>query len=464
MEGRRSRTGRSGGSGLVRRAEGGARGGGRWGRAPARAPARAAARAAVGLLVALLAALLVACPNTVAPPAATITVDGVVLGIDGVPLAGILAYAQGELTTTGADGAFRLEGITAPYTLTLGSGGTGGWVHAYEGLTATAPLLVPTGPALDGYAAGIQGALLGIGALPDDEFVSVGVEGTSAPVLGYGGVTGGGASYGGFAFWRAPGTLAPARVHALRIRVDAQGNPLAYYGYDVRDVTLVDGATTTADVQLNLPVADARLEGTVTVASGGVATGTRVLARFGASYALPFYAGPAATVLSLPAPDVGDGSVVVVAEAGYPHGTTLAWTSVPVGPAFAFEAPTPPQLLAPVPGAADVTTATEFRAQGGPAGGRLFVWDPVAASDGPRLALTTAADTARLPDVAPLGLALVPGGRYEWRVRALAAENYQAATSVPAIDGIMFLYGALGAVPQDGAVASSGFRTMTLAP
>ena len=455
MEGRRSRAGRSGGSGSARRTEGGAWGGGRRRRAPA--------RAAVAISVSLLAALLVACPNTVAPPA-TITVDGVVLGIDGVPLAGVLVYAQGELTTTGADGAFRLEGITAPYTLTLGSGGTEGWVHAYEGLTATAPLLVPTGPALDGYTAGIQGALLGIGALPDDEIVSVGVEGTSAPVLGYGGATGSGASYGGVAFWRTPGTQAPARVHALRIQVDAQGSPLAYFGYDVRDVMLVDGAITTADVQLNLPVADARLEGTVTVASGGVATGTRVLARFGASYALPFYGGPAATVLSLPAPDVGDGSVVVVAEAGYPHGTTLAWTSVPVGPAFAFEAPTPPHLLAPAPNAAGVTAATEFRAEGGPAGGRLFVWYPVAASDGPRLALTTAADTARIPDVTPLGLTLVAGGRYEWRVHALAAENYEAATSVPAVYGAIFMFGALGAIPQDGAIASSTVRTMTLAP
>ncbi|MBW6456139.1 MAG: carboxypeptidase-like regulatory domain-containing protein [Trueperaceae bacterium] len=74
--------------------------------------------------VGLLAVVLVGCPSTVDPPAATITVEGLVLASEGTPLAGVLVHAQGELTTTEADGSFRLEGIEPPYTLTLGSRGT----------------------------------------------------------------------------------------------------------------------------------------------------------------------------------------------------------------------------------------------------------------------------------------------------------------------------------------------------
>ena len=421
-------------------------------------------RAVARLAAALLAVLLVACPNTVAPPAATITVDGRVLAVVGTPLAGVLVHAQRKLTTTGADGAFRLEGITTPYTLTLGSGGAAPWVHAYEGLTSATPLLVPTGPTFGWYRGWLGGDFLGLGALPDDEHVIVGVEGIASPALGLGFASGGATSYMASVAWQGPGATAPVRVHALRVQVDAQGQPIAYFGYDVRDVTLVDGGTTVSDVLLNQVVPNSRLDGTVTVAGGGLLTFTHVLARFGASYGLVVSVAPASAMLNPPVPDVGDGSAVAVAVAEYAYGTTVAWTSVPVGPTFALEVPTPPQLLAPLPGIADVTAATEFRAEGGPAGGRLFVWEPNSAADGPKLALTTAADAARMPDVTPLGLALVPGGRYEWHVRAVAAENYAAAVSVPPIDRSLLLYGVLGTVPQDGAIATSAFRAMTLAP
>jgi hypothetical protein len=442
VEDRRSRGRRSGGLGLAR---------GRW---------RFAGPVAVGLL----AVVLVGCPSTADPPATTITVEGRVLAREGTPLAGVLVHAQGELTTTEADGGFRLEGIEPPYTLTLGSGGSSPWVHAYEGLTATAPLLVPKGPQADAYVSWLGGAFLGLGNLPDDERVIVGVEGIAAPAFGLGEAGGGATSYLASVWWYGPGATVPARVHALRARVDAQGYPIAYFGYDVHDVTVTNGGTTVHDVLLNQVVPDSRLDGTVAVAGGGLLTNTQVLARFDASYGLLVATAPASATLNAPVPDIGDGSVVAVAEAEYAYGKTVAWTSVPVGPPFVLEVPTPPQLLAPVPGVADVTAATEFRAEGGPAGGRLFVWEPNAPADGPTLAVTTAADAARMPDVTPLGLALVPGGRYRWSVRALAAENYAAAVSVPAIDRGLLVYGVLGTVPQDGAIAASTSRVMTLAP
>jgi len=452
MEGRRDRVVRSGGMRAARRGQDAAqRGRGRW---------RSAPRIAVGLL----AVVLVGCPSTVDPPATKITVDGLVLASEGTPLAGVLVHAQGGLTTTEADGSFRLDGIEPPYTLTLGSEGTDAWVHAYEGLTSTAPLLVPIEPGFSGYQTSIAGSLLGLGALPADERVFVGVEGIAAPVFGWTYAATGATSYSGWGAWRGPGATAQARLHALRIQVDAEGRPLAYFGYDDPEVTLVYPANATADVLLNQLVANSRLEGTVAVAGGGVLNTTQLLARFSASYGLLFYVGPASTALSVPVPEIGDGSVVAVAEATYAHGTTVAWTSVPVGPAFSLEVPAPPQLLAPVAGATDVSGATEFRVLGGPTGARLFEWVPQSAADGPRVALTTAADSARIPDVTPLGLALVPGGRYRWSVRTLAAENYLAAVSVPAIDRSTLVLGVLATVPPDGAIATTVTRAMTLAP
>jgi len=426
--------------------------------------ARGRWRVVGSVAVGLLAVVLVGCPSTVDPPATKITVEGLVLASEGTPLAGVLVHAQGEFTTTEADGGFRLEGIEPPYTLTLGSGGTGPWVHVYEGLTSAAPLLVPIEPEFSGYHTSIAGSLLGLGALPADERVFVGVEGIAAPVFGGTYAATGATSYSGWGAWRGPGATAQARLHALRIQVDAEGRPLAYLGYDDPEVTLVYPAPATADVLLNQVIPNSRLEGTVAVAGGGVLSTTQLLARFSASYGLLFYVGPASATLSVPVPEIGDGSVVAVAEATFAHGTTLAWASVPIGPVFALDVPAPPQLLAPVAGAADVSGATEFRALGGPTGGRLFVWEPLSAADGPRVALTTAADTARMPDVSPLGLALVPGGRYTWSVRALAAENYLAAVSVPAIDRAQLILGVLGAVPQDGAIATTSSRAMTLAP
>jgi hypothetical protein len=174
--------------------------------------------------------------------------------------------------------------------------------------------------------------------------------------------------------------------------------------------------------------------------------------------------GPASATLSVPVPEIGDGSVVVVAEATYAHGTTLAWTSVPVGPAFSLDVPAPPQLLAPVAGAADVSGATEFRALGGPTGGRLFVWVPQSAADGPRVALTTAADSRADAGRDAAGLALVPGGRYQWSVRALAAENYLAAVSVPAIDRARWRSGCSARSRRTARSPPASSRGMTLAP
>jgi hypothetical protein len=43
------------------------------------------------------------------------------------------------------------------------------------------------------------------------------------------------------------GAVAPVRVHALRMRVDAFGRPIAYLGYETHEADLAHEATTTVD-------------------------------------------------------------------------------------------------------------------------------------------------------------------------------------------------------------------------
>lgn len=111
--------------------------------------------------------------------------------------------------------------------------------------------MLPDGAQSDAYAASITGSPLGHGALPDDERVIAGVEGIAAPVFCLTEVANGATSYSGWAAWRGPGASAQARLHALRIQVDAEGRPLACFVYDDPEVTLVNGAITTTDVLLN---------------------------------------------------------------------------------------------------------------------------------------------------------------------------------------------------------------------
>ena len=90
----------------------------------------------------------------------TVTVQGNVIGIDGLPAPGVeVAIHAGATTTTAADGSFSVSGVEQPYTITL--------LHpsdphsvTYLGLSRTDPtLVVPGAPLGQSRTASIYGTV-----------------------------------------------------------------------------------------------------------------------------------------------------------------------------------------------------------------------------------------------------------------------------------------------------------------
>jgi len=430
----------------------------------ARRPCSASwARGAV-VLAAVLA--LVGCPAPGAP-VATIDVEGRVVAFDGTPLAGVLVHADGELTATHADGTFTLEGVASPYTLTLGGGGSEPWVHAYEGLTSATPVLAPNVDVSQPFTSygSVTGTVWGGSQLASDQVVVVCVEGSVFPVRGCGRAEGGATTYTSPAFWSG-GAVAPVRVHALRMRVDALGRPVAYLGYETHEADVGHQGSTPVDV-LPLGALDAsRFHGTIVPAGGGLLVWSGAWVRLDEVLGLPFFTQtPGAGYLDMNAPHLGDGSAVVAAVADHPTGWAFAWLTTPITEAFDLRLPEPPSLLGPVDGATGVTAATEFRAIGGPTGAKEFRWSPSTGVGGPVVSLTTASDVARMPDPTVLDFHLVPGGEYAWSVSGVAGEDLDAAVGAPVLPWLYVVYaGDLLGLSGSGAIATSLTRTVTLAP
>jgi hypothetical protein len=410
-------------------------------------------------------ALLVGCP---APggPGVTLTVDGTVVSFTGTPLAGVLVHVDGGSTATGADGTFRLEGVVSPYTLTLGGGGAEPWVHTYVGLTTAAPRLAPntTLPPFS-FAGTVTGSVWGGSQLASDQVLVVCVEGRVFPVWGCGRAEGGATSYTASAAWSG-GAVAPVRVHALRMRVDGLGRPIAYLGYETHEADLAHQASTTVAVLPLGALDESRFHGTIVPAGGGLLMQSAAWVRVDDDLELPFFSQvPGAGYLDMAGPHLGDGSAVVTALAQHSTGFAFGWLTTPIAQAFDLRLPEPPSLLGPVDGAAGVTGATEFRAIGGPSGAKVFSWSPHGGVGGPVVSLTTTSDAVRIPDPSALEFELVPGAAYDWQVRGVAADDLDRAAGVSILPWMYVVYGQnLFGLTGAGAIATSLTRTVTLAP
>jgi hypothetical protein len=381
-------------------------------------------------------------------------VDGRVLTIVGTPLPAIGVSSQGGAASSGADGSFRLDGLSLPYDLTLASdAGTGG-MHVYEGLTTPTPVVVPQfsadpGPGTPTRTANLDGSILGGAAVALDHVAVVCVEGQDFAVRGCDRLFSGDTHYALAATWLGTPVEAAVRVHALYFERDTNGLPVAYRGYGSVDGVLSDGVPLTFDIALQ-PVPTTRLQGSVALPAGMTLVTLQGYARFGPNLTLmvfltPFVGSPFDVLM--PALPGMTYDVVAVATAGGTS-SSLAWLRGAGHDAGTLSVPIPPSLVTPAPGATNVDFATPFAATD-TGGVRTFVWNPTVG--GPKVALTTARSSVTIPDPARVGLPFAAGASGEWTVFGLGVDDVDGAGTRD-----LLAYYALMAAPTAGGPGVDG--------
>jgi PKD repeat protein len=400
----------------------------------------------------------------------TITVEGRVIGLNGRPTAGATVLASGRPTaTTDAEGRFTIAAVEPPYDVVVTDPGEDAAV-VYLGLTLERPTLTRPGTAPGAnHSAAIAGTVSGGSGYPQPAdhrtAVAFGSLETRASALA-GGAT------GAFALpsvtWFGPTTTAGA-LHALQWRVGAGGLPAAFVGHGQRPLALQAGSApyTGQDMAL-LPISSSSLSGTVSVPAG-VTLWQRAAFVVFPEGGLLGTAGETTSVASFTyVTPVVEGATMTVAASGV--GASLAETSfvvraglLPGATNVALPLPPVPHLVAPGPGATGVAHATTFTWTS-PAGGVAVVtFSPQAA--GPTLTVVTTADSAGIPNLAGLGLALPSSAPYAWSVTALpefATVDAAAADEVGLLGS--WVYGTFAAWRRDGALATSVARDFTTAP
>jgi len=419
------------------------------------------ARACALLCSSLL--VLAACGGPPAEP--TVTVQGRVVSGDHGPLAGVLVHVTGRpLTTTDAEGAFTIAGVTLPYTLTVGATGSGPWAHVFRDMTSVNPIVAPAAEDLAIVGTELSGTVYAGHPVPANGRVVVCLEGIDFDVYGCA-LAGGGATHyhlqGG---WFRPVAAAPVRLHAMWIAVDALDQPTDYPGYLSVETTLAAGGSATLDVLPTEALTSVPVQGAIGAAGGGMSMVSVVAVQLSERLTMPVFRHAAGGLsLDMALPEIGTGRYRASTVASFTSGATYLWTEFAAGEDVDLLALPPPQLLTPAGGATDVTPATEFRTEGGPSGARTFQWRPFAATGGPRVALTTMAGSARLPDPSPLALAFVPGGSYHWDVTASGSDLDEAIRPQPGMPYTLLGLGGPG-LEGDGTLAQTTERSFTLAP
>lgn len=210
-----------------------------------------------------MAVLVLAACGTVSTP----TIDGTVLTLANAPVVGATVTIGTTSTTTDANGAFSIAGVTPPYDVTVSST-SGNWAHVFVGLSSTTPTLSPVGALVGGPPATSTATIGGTIAtgVPIDAThpVEVCVEGVTEAVGGCATVSSG-TSYNVTARWLSTANVS-VKVHALQMTVPSAGAlPTSYHGYYASaSTTLVPSNSYTNDVTLIGAVSSTALSGTVT--------------------------------------------------------------------------------------------------------------------------------------------------------------------------------------------------------
>ncbi|MDF1523346.1 MAG: hypothetical protein P1P87_11105 [Trueperaceae bacterium] len=345
----------------------------------------------------------------------SLAVSGRIEGLLGDPVGGVTVSSQGATTVTDAEGGFELEGLSVPYDLTASSPIGTGAVHVFEGLTAAAPVIVPSfvlalGAAPTPMQAGLTGSVLRGATVAAEHQVIVCVEGLERATFGCDKVGAGETEYAVTASWFGP-TTAQARVHALHGAFQADGTPMDFLGYESFDVVLVNGNIVEQDLALET-VASLTLRAELVPSAGQTLQEVRGSVRFGRYLSMPVFT--TATVnayVDVPMPSVANASFDLLATATGPAGTSRAWVVDEGATASDVLPPAPMQLTMPADGALGVDLTTPFGSFG-PAATRTYRFTGA----GPSLAITTTRTSVTLPDLVTAGFAIPAGATYGWSV------------------------------------------------
>ena len=424
---------------------------------------RSAAWALARALLCSSLLVLAACGGTPAEP--TVTVEGRVVSGTYGPLAGVLVHVTDRpLTTTDADGAFTIAGVSLPYTLTVGATGGSPWAHVFQDMTSLSPIVAPIVEDFALVGSELSGTVFAGMPLPATGRVVVCLEGIDFDVYGCALAGEGAIHYSLEGGWFLPVASAPVRVHAMWIAVDALGQPTDYPGYASVETTLAAGGSATLDLSPTEALASTPVQGAIGAAGGGIPMVSVVAVQLSGRLAMPvFRSATGGVALDMALPEIGTGRYRASTVASFASGGAYLWTEFAAGDGLDLLATPPPQLLVPAAGASDVSAVTEFRAEGGPSGARTFQWRPSGATGGPRVALTIMAGSARLPDLSPLSLAFVPGGGYRWYVTASGSGLDEAVLPLPGFPYSLLGLGGPG-LEGDGTLAQTTERSFTLAP
>lgn len=392
---------------------------------------------------------------------ASLTVVGRVEDVFGQALTGGRAASQGQVVFIEADGTFRLSGLSVPYDLMIGSG-SAERLHAFEGLSDPAPVVVPYGAFFEPDGEGkarIAGTVLGGDKLGTDERVIVCVEGHVVVVYLCGQAFAGETEYELEATWYGePGSSSqPATIHAIHYLEGANDETADFLGYDSLEVELDAAASITWNLEFE-PVGTEYVKGEV-VRGAGIGSGsliTMAAVRFGDTLSMVVSGAADEPEMSLLVPQLPSAQGAATYDLHVLDGFTgpdmvYAWRSGIGVDAGEISLGDLPALTGPDGGVMGMSHATPFGVEGLEGEVKTFVWAPDAGDPGPNIALTTTRDEVTIPDPALLNIGgMIRGGQgLRWGVNSSMADDVdEATTEFRRLGGAVMTYLNLGGAPE----------------
>ncbi len=354
----------------------------------------------------------------------SITVNGFVKDIDGVPISGVSVIVKGKSPViTSASGAFSISNVNTPYEirLILSSYST---AVIYQGLTRSDPTLLYPSSTTASKTATISG---NVPAASGKTTLVFFVSGTFAQTTTADPTTG---AYIIYADWKGSTTSFTGKLSVLRWTPNTNGLPAQYDAYGSKDLTISEGGTfngkdfTTGDFT---DPAEQSISGSITrPTSNYIISEKELYMDFGSAsvfIAYEYSGGGLPDAFSYTVPTVSGATFGVNAYAetsttpyryssyqkmgitGGSNGVTITLASAP-------------QLNLPANNGTNIDTTTQFLwAQGSGTGVNLTYIYPT--GSGPTYYIITAGNSTSIPNLSPQGLGLPSSSTYKWYVNQI---------------------------------------------